>query len=303
MAGLDLGLIVGLGLGGGDPASVFARVAEIGVPTCQISATLEGLQSAGDPSRIRDAADAAGVRVSAFFQVFRGQECDLARGPATCGLVPEQFRRARLADSIAFADLAAAAGVSDYVTHIGFIPDDPASPLYRRLLTALGELLERLERNGQRLLFETGQETAAALARTLRDLGAPHAGVNLDPANLILYGMSSPLDAVELLGDRVWGMHAKDGLPPNRGEALGLETPLGEGRVPFSLVIPRLRELGFRGPVTIECETSGPRQREDIVRAMRLLAPLCYDLAVRRCSRAGGWAGSAGAVCRANGSE
>lgn len=272
LASLELGLIVGLG--GGDPSGAFARVAELGIPTCQVSATLEGLERAGDPSSIRDAADAAGVRVSAFFQVFPGQKYNLSEGPMTCGLVPEQFRRARLAESIAFADRAAAAGVRDYVTHIGFIPDDPASPLYRRLLTALGELLERLESNGQRLLFETGQETAAALARTLRDLGAPHAGVNLDPANLLLYGMSSPLDAVELLGDRVWGMHAKDGLPPNRGESLGIETALGEGKVPFSIIIPRLRELGFDGPVTIEREITGPEQREDIVRAMKLLGPL-----------------------------
>jgi sugar phosphate isomerase/epimerase len=69
-------------------------------------------------------------------------------------------------------------------------------------------------------------------------------------------------------------MHAKDGLPPNRGEALGQETPLGEGKVPFSILIPRLCELGFGGPVTIEREISGPKQREDIVRAMKLLAPL-----------------------------
>ncbi|MHC5053346.1 MAG: hypothetical protein ACYTKD_01370 [Planctomycetota bacterium] len=127
MAALDLGLIVGLG--GGDPSSAFAAVAELGIPTCQVSATLEGFERAGDPSHIREAADAAGVRVSAFFQVFRGQKYNTSEGPATCGLVPEQFRRARLAESIAFADRAAAAGVRDYVTHIGFIPHAPASPL------------------------------------------------------------------------------------------------------------------------------------------------------------------------------
>ena len=272
MGSLEFGLIVGLGRE--DPAAAFARVAELGIPTCQVSATLENLERAGDPAGIRDAAEAAGVRVSAFFQVFRGQKYNISEGPTTCGLVPEQFRRARLAESISFAERVSATGVRDYVTHIGFIPDDPTSPLYRRLLTALGELLESLEKNGQRLLFETGQETASTLARTLRDLAAPHAGVNLDPANLLLYGMSSPLDAVEILGTRVWGMHAKDGIPPDRGEVLGHETPLGEGKVPFALVIPRLRELGFAGPVTIEREITGPKQREDIVRAMKLLGPL-----------------------------
>jgi len=272
VASLDLGLIVELS--GKDHASAFAAVAGLGIPTCQVSATLEDLRRAGDPASIRDAADAAGVSVSAFIQAFTGQKHNIIEGPNTCGLVPEHFRRARLAESIAFADMVSATGVSDYVTSIGFIPDDPASPLYLRLLTALGELLGRLEHNGQRLLFETGQEAASTLSRTLKDLDAPHAGVNLDPANLLLYGMGSPLDAVELLGERVWGMHVKDAVPPGRDEALGHEKPLGEGQVPFPLIIPRLRELGFAGPITIESEITGPGRREDIVRATKLLSPL-----------------------------
>ena len=99
-------------------------------------------------------------------------------------------------------------------------------------------------------------------------------GLESDPANLILYGMSNPLDAAELLGERVWGMHAKDGLWPNRGEALGQETPLGRGRAPFPLLVPMLRAKGFTGPVTIEREIRGPKQREDILKALRLLEPL-----------------------------
>ena len=37
-------------------------------------------------------------------------------------------------------------------------------------------------------------------------------GVNFDLANLILYGKANPLDAIELLGPYVQGIHAKDGL-------------------------------------------------------------------------------------------
>lgn len=271
MAKIELGLIVGLHE---DPAAEFARVAELGLPTCQVSTTLEGLKRAGGAAKVVKAAERAGVRISAFFQVYEGQTYNLIDGPRTDGLVPEAFREVRLRESLEFVDEVSQTGTRDYAAHMGFIPDDPESPLYRRLLTALGKLLDKLEAAEMRLLFETGQETASTLARTIRDLGAPHAGVNLDPANLILYGMSNPLDAVEILGERVWGMHAKDGLPPNRGEGLGVETPLGEGRVNFPLVISRLREKGFKGPITIEREISGPKQREDILRAMKLLEPL-----------------------------
>lgn len=271
MARIELGLIVGLH---DDPSAEFARVAELGLPTCQVSTTLDGLVRAGGAEAVEKAAVRAGVRISAFFQVYPGQTYNLAEGPSTDGLVPEAYRDMRLRESLEFVELVSRSGVRDYAAHMGFIPDDPESPLYRRLLTALGKLLDRLEAARMRLLFETGQETASTLARTIRDLDAPHAGVNLDPANLILYGMSHPLDAVELLGERVWGMHAKDGLPPNRGESLGVETPLGEGKVPFPLVLARLREKGFAGPVTIEREITGPKQREDILRAARLLEPL-----------------------------
>lgn len=271
MSGLDLGLIVSLGE---DLGPAFARVRELGLPTCQLSTSPEGLSEVKDPSLIKRAEAASGVRASAVFIVFQGQVYDRVRGPATAGLVPPDLREERLGASLRASDFLKEAGVRDLVFHMGFIPDDQSSPLYTGFLGAAEKLLARMEANGQRLLFETGQETASALARTLRDLDAPHAGVNLDPANLILYGMSNPLDAVELLGERVRGFHAKDGLWPNRDDALGVETPLGEGAVPFELIIPRLKELGFKGPVTIEREITGPKQREDILKAIKVLEGL-----------------------------
>jgi len=121
--------------------------------------------------------------------------------------------------------------------------------------------------------FETGQELPSTLKRTILDLKMDNLGINLDPANLVLYGMANPLDAAEIFGEYVKGLHAKDGLWPNRDEYLGKETALGEGRVRFELLIPRLKKKGFRGPVTIEREISGDRQIEDIKKAMCLLEP------------------------------
>jgi len=133
------------------------------------------------------------------------------------------------------------------------------------------EFCEYCRRNGQIFCFETGQELPSVLKRTIEDVGTGNLGINLDPANLLLYGMAHPLDAVEIFGEYVRGMHAKDGLWPDRNKPLGKEVPLGEGEVYFDLLIPKLKEKGFRGPITIEREITGERQIKDILRAKEIL--------------------------------
>jgi sugar phosphate isomerase/epimerase len=98
--------------------------------------------------------------------------------------------------------------------------------------------------------------------------------VNFDVANLILYGKANPADAVDLLGPYVQGMHAKDGLYPTDPKNLGEEVPIGQGKVDFPRIIQRLKELNYRGAVTIEREISGPQQVEDVRAAKRYLEKL-----------------------------
>jgi L-ribulose-5-phosphate 3-epimerase len=48
---------------------------------------------------------------------------------------------------------------------------------------------------------------------------------------------------------------------PNR---LGEEVPIGKGKVDFPRFIQRLKDAGYRGPITIEREISGAAQEADI---------------------------------------
>ena len=89
-------------------------------------------------------------------------------------------------------------------------------------------------------------------------------GVNFDLANLILYGKANPVDAIELLGPYVQGIHAKDGLWPTNPKDLGQEVPIGKGKVNFPVLIARLKEINYRGAITIEREISGAQQMEDV---------------------------------------
>ena len=111
--------------------------------------------------------------------------------------------------------------------------------------------------------METGQETPTTLSRAIRDVASPNLGVGLDTANLILYGKANPVDAVDILGPHVHGMHAKDGRWPTNPDKLGEEVLIGTGLVDFQR-FRRLRKAGYTGAITIERETNGPQQIEDV---------------------------------------
>jgi sugar phosphate isomerase/epimerase len=102
------------------------------------------------------------------------------------------------------------------------------------------------------------------MLRLIQAVGTDNLGVNLDPANLILYGKGNPVDALDLLGPYVRNVHVKDGLYPTDPMRLGREVQVGEGRVRFPELFRRLHETGFAGELIIEREISGAEQDRDI---------------------------------------
>jgi sugar phosphate isomerase/epimerase len=270
MAMMDFGLMVHVHDG---MHEVLKQTADLGIPTCQISTSCEQLVRPGTVELMVDAAAKTSVRVSSVFFVFEGQTYNNTTGPKTDGLVPDEHRERRLELSVKAADLLKSAGFKSITSHIGFIPDDECDPLYGRFLNAMTTLAKHTKANGQIFAFETGQELPSTLLRTIHDIGTDNLFVNLDPANLVLYGKANPLDAVEIFGHLVRGVHGKDGVWPNRDEALGHETRLGDGAVNFAVLLRRLKAKGFAGPLTIEREISGPQQLADIRHAMDVLRP------------------------------
>jgi L-ribulose-5-phosphate 3-epimerase len=112
------------------------------------------------------------------------------------------------------------------------------------------------------------------LLRAMEDVGLDNQGVNLDTANLILYGKGNPVDALDVIGKHLKGVHAKDGLFPTNPKQLGEEVPIGQGKADFPRIIKRMRELGYKGALTIEREISGPKQVEDVKKAKLYLEKL-----------------------------
>ena len=93
-----------------------------------------------------------------------------------------------------------------------------------------------------------------------------------------MYGRGNPQDAVDMYGDYIRGVHVKDGMYPTDGRSLGKETPVGEGMVDFPVLIRKLREHNYKGALIIEREISGPRQREDILKAKEILLDILQGI-------------------------
>src|SRR5205807_10543860 len=224
-----------------DPEGAIARVYSLGVPTCQV-----GVESFG-PERVtglRSALDRYGIEATSLVVGGPGpEEYDFYNGPLTIGFVPREWRAKRIERATQASDFAKKCGIPAVQTHCGFLPENPNDPVYKETIEAIREVVSYCKRNGQNFRYETGQETPITLVRAIRDVGLDNQGVNFDVANLILYGKSNPVEAVEIIGPYVQGVHAKDGLFPTNAHQLGEEVPTAKEKLNFPLLFPRPKHL------------------------------------------------------------
>lgn len=266
---LRLGLIIGIGK---DPDAAMAKVRDLGLPTSQVFVDEFGMDLVG---KLRQALEKYQIEATSLVVGGPGKEVwDFYQGPMTIGLVPRETREARIAHIKKASDFAKQCGIQAVQTHCGFIPENPNDPVYKETIAAMKEVAGYCKNNGQNFRYETGQETPITLVRAIQDVGLNNQGVNFDLANLILYGKANPVDAIELLGPYVQGIHAKDGLFPTNPRDLGEEVPIGKGKVDFPHIIERLKRLNYQGAVTIEREISGPQQVADVRESKNYLEKL-----------------------------
>ena len=255
--------------------AMVARVEELGFDECQITCWCPQFYTDENVEKLQAALDRHHVRITTFWTGYTGP-CiwNFTEGPLTIGLVPTAYRAQRIRELCAGADFAKKLGVTNIATHVGFLPENPNTTEYREVVEAIRFVAQHCKDNDQYFLFETGQETPVTILRTIELIGTGNLGVNLDPANLILYGKANPVDALDVFGKYVRNVHAKDGLYPTDGTSLGREVAIGEGKVNFPALIEGLKKVGYDGPLTIEREISGDQQTKDILAARKLLESL-----------------------------
>ena len=274
---MDVGLLVSPF---GAPEATFRRVHEIGFNNCFLS--LDGYIN-GFTAEIANQFGELMARYSLVATTVEvvgppPLEWNFLSGPSTIGLVLPATRAARIDALRQVSDFAKLLGIPQVQTHCGFIPEDPADPLYPGAVDAIRTVAQHCQSNGQYFLMETGQETPTTMSRTIRDVAMPNLAVGLDTANLILYGKANPVDAVDIIGTHVRSVHAKDGCWPTDPSKLGEEVLIGKGLVDFKQVFTKLHRLGYTGAITIERETSGPQQIEDVRQEKIYLEKILRDV-------------------------
>ncbi len=256
-----LGVVVEV-VGKQTPDQAIAKVKAFGLTTCQVHV---GESPAGLAPALTAALAKYQVEATAVMTLGPGKMVwDFYQGPKTIGIVPPETRAARMDSLKRASDLAVKCGIKAVHTHCGFIPEDPNTPSYPGVVAAIHDVAAHCKANGQAFLMETGQESPITLLRAIEDTHLDNIGVNLDTANLILYGKGEPVGALDVVGKYVRGLHAKDGLYPTDPKKLGEEVAIGQGKVRFPEVMAKLCALHYTGPITIEREISGTRQEADI---------------------------------------
>ena len=253
----------------------FKVLKDNGFSTCQLDVWDDALKTNEMAEKVIAAAKEFDIEITALWCGWEGPGVwDFYEGPLTLGLVPAAYRNVRIGNLKKGSDFAKKIGVTNIATHMGFLPENPSSTEFCEVVSAIKVVAEHCKNNGQYLLFETGQETPVTLRRTIEAIGTGNLGINLDLANLILYGKANPVDALDVFGEFVMGIHAKDGNYPTNGRELGKEMPLGKGKVNFPALIKKLKEVGYDGALTIEREIIGEQQLKDILMAKELLESL-----------------------------
>ena len=235
-------------------AEVGAEVVQVGIGDPTHGAWDEGADFV-------EALQASGLELSGTMIGFPGEDYT---SPATIretgGFGDPALRAGRLEIFRYAVDKTAELGLQCLCSHAGFIPEEDG-PARSSFLDCIAEAAQYAGDKDVLFTMETGQETAALLRRTLDELRLPSLRVNFDPANMILYDMGDPIEAIEILGPDIAHVHAKDANPPQTSGEWGEEVPLGDGSVGMAAFAEALAKAGYRGPLVVEREVGDQAER------------------------------------------
>ncbi|MCC6696811.1 MAG: sugar phosphate isomerase/epimerase [Candidatus Hydrogenedentes bacterium] len=199
----------------------------------------------------------------------------------TGGVVPDEHWEDNLELARITAAKAKAMGLSGANAHAGFLPHDPKDPDFDKLSMRVATLAEVFGASGVTLYLETGQETAQTLLAFLGEMkerGVNNVAVNFDPANMILYDMDDPIEALRVLVPHVRQVHVKDAKRTRVKGQWGEEVVVGTGEVDWVAFVRILAEADFTGHYIFEREAGADRVG-DIAQGIRALTAAMKQVA------------------------
>lgn len=232
-------------------------------------------ESHKEPNRVVDTVKASGLEVSAVCVGFSGEDYSTIQHIArTGGYMPDDLFEERFAKTVAVADITRMLGTPLLSTHIGFVPADVKDAKFKVMVDRVRKVADALAERGLQLVMETGQESPEELLEFMEAVDRTNLGINFDPANMILYGVGEPTEAVVLLKEKIVHTHMKDATWSTAPrEAWGEEVVPGTGEADIPRIVSKLRAQGYKGPLAIERE-AGNQRLADIGEAIGLLKSL-----------------------------
>ena len=244
------------------PADLAARVNACGVDAVQLALDPIRRGEWDEAETVRVLTDADIAVLSGMIEMAGEDYSTLDTIKETGGVRPDSTWDANLAAAKDNAELAARLGLGLVTFHIGFVPHDAADPERDKLIDRCRQIVAQFDAHNIRIAFETGQEAADTLLPVLAAM-PDSVGVNFDPANMILYGMGDPIDAIRTLAPRVKQIHIKDATPAETPGMWGTEQPAGGGAVDWDAFFGVYRELGLACDLVVERE-GGTQRVEDV---------------------------------------
>ncbi len=267
----EYGKIVGI-TDASEAEAAFIRTKELGFSYCQLVYKPDEYTEEA-AKIILDASKKHNLPIVSFFAGYKDGRYGVGMSESfkISGINNKEYGKSRIAYIKSAALFAKSMGIEDVLIHAGFTANNPFSEEYKYMKECLTDFAGYCKDIGVNVLMETGCESPITLRRLIEDVGLGNIYVNLDTANLILYGFGNPVDAAYTLKHYIKSLHIKDGFPPVDPEKIGVQAPVGEGFVDFKRVFSELRKIDFDGPIIIEREISGPKQEEDLKNSIKYL--------------------------------
>ncbi len=177
----------------------------------------------------------------------------------TGGIVPDQHWEANKKIVTKGAQLTQELGCHYMSLHAGFI-DEKDQAAYKKCVERLTWMRDEAAKYDVELILESGQETAADLAKFLTDV--PGIYINFDPANMILYAKGNPREAIKTLLPWIRQVHVKDAILTEKPGTWGTEVSWGDGQVGGKTFLAELEALGYDGNYVIEREGGSSRVKD-----------------------------------------